>query len=320
MPLLPPPPSAKRPSDMYSDSPLASSLSNLSTHLGTKRPSSILVVSAHWETEDGFAVSSSARPTMFFDYGGFPAETYQYRYDAPGSPELADEVAALVRGTVVEHGEYRGKAVPCTLDPKRGFDHGVFVPLMLAFPDHDIPVVCLSLHQSLDPDLHLAVGASLAPLREKGVLIICSGSSFHNMRAFKLGGGAQASDATSAAGAAFDAALRRACGISTGDPAVAAAGQQPEKDGDDGRAAEVAAEGGSGTSTGGLAACESGGAPNLAALAAWRELSPDATFAHPREEHLIPLLVAAGAAQGSPATSVLEAVAAGAAMSSFRFG
>ena len=119
---------------------------------------------------------------MLYDYSGFPPETYEYQYSAPGAPALAAQVQALLVSS--SHPNLANVA----LDPARGFDHGVFVPLMLAYPQAQVPVVCLSLHASLDAATHFATGQALQPLRHQGVLILGSGFSFHNMRAFDLSG------------------------------------------------------------------------------------------------------------------------------------
>jgi aromatic ring-opening dioxygenase catalytic subunit (LigB family) len=137
------------------------------------RPKSILVISAHWEERIAH-VSAAAAPAMIYDYQGFPPASYQYQYPAPGKLALADKVVDLLREQGIE----------AALDSTRGFDHGTFVPLMLMYPQADIPVVQLSLLKSLDPVAHIALGKAIAPLREQGVLIVGSGMSFHNMRAF----------------------------------------------------------------------------------------------------------------------------------------
>ncbi|HEY9218654.1 MAG TPA: class III extradiol ring-cleavage dioxygenase, partial [Phenylobacterium sp.] len=138
-----------------------------------ERPKAILVASGHWEAE-AFKVGSGERPELIFDYYGFPEPTYQLRFDAPGAPKVAQRVRELLAGA----------GLPAAEDSERGWDHGVFVPLKVALPDADIPVVQLSLHASLDPALHLAAGRALAPLRDEGVLILGSGMSWHNMRGF----------------------------------------------------------------------------------------------------------------------------------------
>ncbi len=150
MPLLPPEMdrrSTKRPTEMYSDSRGSQAMRDIANQ-PSSRPTAILIVSAHWEEHGTIAVSSAAQPPMVYDYGGFPPETYQYQYHAPGSPQLAQRVQALIQGA----GHH------CRLDGKRGFDHGVFVPMMLAYPDAEIPVVSVSLQRNLDPSLHYSVG------------------------------------------------------------------------------------------------------------------------------------------------------------------
>ncbi len=127
----------------------------------------------------------SRHPPLLFDYYGFPAHTYQLRYPAPGSPELAQRVRALLDSAGIATDE----------DAERGYDHGVFIPFMLMYPDADVPVVQLSLQEGLDPATHLAIGRALAPLRDEGVLIIGSGMSYHNLREL-LSGGTRGNDAS----------------------------------------------------------------------------------------------------------------------------
>ena len=136
-----------------------------------ERPAAILVVSGHWET-DGFAFTGAEKPGLIYDYYGFPPHTYQLRFDAPGAPDLAREAASLLEEA----------GLKARVDAERGLDHGVFVPLKVAFPDADVPVVEMSVDCNLDPALHLAPGRGLAPLRGRGVGIVASGMSFHNMR------------------------------------------------------------------------------------------------------------------------------------------
>ena len=141
-----------------------------------ERPEAILVVSAHWEERD-WAVMASAAPPMVYDFYGFPEETYRARYPAAGAPELAKRAHALIgRAGLASH-----------LDPARGFDHGTYALLAIAYPEADIPVIQVSIRADYDPSAHLALGRSLAPLREEGVLIIGSGSSYHNLRRFFRG-------------------------------------------------------------------------------------------------------------------------------------
>lgn len=256
MPLMPPPPGG--PAGMFSDSTLSSHLRSLADHLPSP-PKAILVISAHWEERE-LRVSSSEHPSMLYDYGGFPAETFKYKYDAPGKPELAARVCALLGAS----------GHTCKPDPTRGYDHGVFVPLMLAFPHAEVPIVCLSLHASLDPATHLSMGRALRPLRDEGVLLLGSGSSYHNMGGFDMQG-------------------RRS------GPPVARAW-------DEALAAAVASD----------------RAVRDESLAGWERL-PEARAAHPREEHLLPLHVVAGAAGDDPGARLWGDSLMGVASSSFRF-
>ena len=132
------------------------------------RPKALLVVSAHWEAPEP-TVTSAAQPRLIYDYSGFPPHTYKLKWPAPGAPGLATRVRELLSA----------EGIASIADPHRGFDHGVFIPLMLGFPQADIPTVQLSLQAGLDPARHLAVGKALAPLRDEGVLIIGSGFSYH---------------------------------------------------------------------------------------------------------------------------------------------
>lgn len=219
-------------------------------------PRAILVVSGHWEEPVFAFTGAAAHPGLIFDYYGFPPETYRLAWPAPGAPWVAERGAALLRAA----------GLPAAIDPARGFDHGVFVPLKVAFPEADVPVVQMSLHASLDPALHLAAGQALAPLREEGVLVLGSGMSFHNLRAM-------------------------------GDPRVAA----PSAEFDRWLTAAAAAK------------------PDDRAtrLGQW-EAAPFARLCHPREEHLIPLMVAAGASS-EPGTREYGEHLLGGAISAFRF-
>jgi aromatic ring-opening dioxygenase catalytic subunit (LigB family) len=143
----------------------------------TGRPKAIVVISAHWEEAD-FTVTSNPQPPLLFDYYGFPAHTYELKYPAPGAPELALRIQSLLKSA----------GLPANLDAARGFDHGVFIPFLLAYPEADIPIVQLSLKAGLDPATHICAGKALASLRNEGVLIVGSGMSFHNMQGFFKGG------------------------------------------------------------------------------------------------------------------------------------
>jgi 4,5-DOPA dioxygenase extradiol len=138
-----------------------------------KRPEAILVISAHWEEPTATLLGAKV-PAMFYDYYGFPDEAYRVTYPAPGSPDLANTIAGLLR-------LYN---IPTRIDPQRGFDHGLFIPLKLMYPQADIPALQLSLLRGLDPAAHLALGAALRGLVNENILVVGSGFSFHNMRAF----------------------------------------------------------------------------------------------------------------------------------------
>ena len=221
-------------------------------------PRAILVISGHWE-EENFTVMANPQPPLIYDYSGFPAHTYQLTYDAPGAPDLAAHVQHLLVGA----------GIPCDVDETRGYDHGVFIPFKLIYPDAQIPVIQLSLKSDLDPTACLAVGRALAPLREQGVLIVGSGMSYHNLRAFmsRQAGKTEASQR-------FDDWLT--------DTLVNSA----ERD---------------------------------AKLTHW-ERAPSARDAHPREEHLLPLMVVAGAAVHDTAYKVFSDNVMGAVVSAFQFG
>src|SRR5690554_543060 len=151
---------------------MANFLKTVATTL-PQRPRAIVLVSAHW-MEPQFRVTGHARPGLIYDYYNFPAHTYELTYPAPGHPKLAAQVAQLING----------EGLAAQVDAERGFDHGMFIPLKLVFPGADIPVIQLSLRNDLDPQAHLQLGRSLAELRDDNVLIIGSGMSFHNMRAY----------------------------------------------------------------------------------------------------------------------------------------
>lgn len=152
---------------------------------GLGRPSSILMVSAHWEHAPIAVSSTTAGTPLVYDFWGFPERYYRVTYPAPPAPELAREVAGLIDGPVVQ-------------DPARGLDHGAYVPLVELAPAADIPVLQLSL-PTLDPASLVDVGRRLAPLRDAGTLIIGSGFTTHNLRWFRPSAGADASAPTASA-------------------------------------------------------------------------------------------------------------------------
>jgi len=151
---------------------LEASLKDLPGQIGVK-PKAILMVSGHWEERD-FAVTSNAHPPMVYDFGGFPREMYEIRYSAPGSPELAEHVHSLIQQA----------GLATHLDPQRGFDHGTYSILAVTYPEADIPVIQVSIRADYDPEAHLKLGRAIAPLGDEGVLVIGSGSSYHDLQAF----------------------------------------------------------------------------------------------------------------------------------------
>ncbi len=237
---------------------LEQSLADIPCQIGVT-PKAVLMVSGHWE-EPGFSVSSGAQPGMIYDYYGFPEHTYRVTYPAPGSPEIAQRVHALIAAA----------GLPTRLDPERGYDHGTFTPLVVMYPQADVPVVQVSLQHGYDPQIHMALGRALAPLRSEGVLIVGSGLSYHNLRAM--------GPVSKAPSMAFDAWLQQAV-------------------------------------------VQSSPAERSAQLAQWAR-APAARQSHPQEDHLIPLMVASGAAEHDAGVCYYheDDVMGGMTVSSFRFG
>lgn len=222
-------------------------------------PRAVLCITAHWIAPT-FTISRAAHPPMLYDYGGFPPHTYEISYPAPGDPALAEQVGDLL-----------GRAgIDSAFDDDRGFDHGTFVPLYVAWPDASMPIVQLSIRHGFDPVEHLAVGRALAPLRDDGVLIVGSGLSFHNMRGF------------------------------------GPAGRDPSHRFDQWLTETL-------THTSGSTRSER--------LTDWDQ-APSARIAHPSEDHLIPLMVAVGAAEQATGTRTYhqDDFMGSVAVSSFRFG
>lgn len=205
-------------------------------------PSAIVVVSAHWE-EKKFTVQSTQSPQMIYDYSGFPPHTYQLKYPAQGSPELAQRISTLLTDNAIEH----------TLNSSRGYDHGVYVPLLISFPAANIPVIQISLRSDLSPTAHIALGEALSTLRKDNILILGSGFSYHNLRAIPDRNGASQ---------VFDQWLFESL-------------------------------------------CQSEPEQRLKHLENWAQ-APAARAAHPREEHLIPLMVCAGAAKNGACARVFS--------------
>jgi 4,5-DOPA dioxygenase extradiol len=148
-------------------------------------PHAIVIVSAHWETPGEVRVTASDKPPTIYDFGGFPEELYRIGYPCPGEPTLAAEVVALLKAA----------GIRAAADPRRGLDHGAWVPLLLAFPRAHVPVVQVSLPRRAFPQGLAAQGAALSALRDRGVLLIGSGGAVHNLaRADLREGDAEAED------------------------------------------------------------------------------------------------------------------------------
>lgn len=136
---------------------------------GSRKPKAVLLISAHWYGA-GVKVTAQPHPPTLHDFSGFPQALAQFQYPAPGAPDLAKHIQALLA------------PVEVTLDEQWGFDHGSWSVLSHALPDADIPLLQLSLDGRQPPDWHLALGHKLAPLRDEGVLILASGNVVHNLR------------------------------------------------------------------------------------------------------------------------------------------
>ncbi len=238
---------------------LESSLRAIPEQIGVT-PRAVLAVSGHWE-EPSFTVQTHPNPPMLYDYGGFPDFTYRIEYPAPGAPDVAARVVELLAAA----------AIPNATDPDRGFDHGVFAPLYVMYPDADVPVLQLSLRKGYDPAEHLAVGRALASLRDEGVLIVGSGFSYHNLRAM---------------GPAGVEPSRAFSGWLNDTLVDGATSERTQK------------------------------------LLQW-DRAPGARLSHPVEDHLVPLMVAVGAAEHDPGTRIYDdhdVMGAGISSSSFAFG
>ncbi len=222
-----------------------------------ERPRALLVISAHWEAQL-ITVMSAASPPMLYDYSGFGPAAYAIEWPAPGAPQLAAKARALL-----EHAGFVTAA-----DARRGYDHGTFVPLKLAVPQANIPVLQVSLLSSLDPEAHLAVGRALAPLRDEGVLLVGSGNSYHNMRGFGHPSSVEPSRR-------FDTWLA--------DSMLLSPGERTDR------------------------------------LRRWKN-APDAAHCHPREEHLLPLHVMAGAGRDDVVTLPFRGNVLGVCASAVQFG
>ena len=237
---------------------MADFLKNLAATL-PRMPKAIVMVSAHW-LKPHVAVTSGAQPALIYDYHGFPPHTYELTYPAPGAPAFAQQIVKTLTSS----------GIASESDVHRGFDHGMFIPLKLIFPQANIPVVQLSLHNSLNPEQHLEIGRALQTLRDQDILIIGSSMSFHNMRAYGNPQFGPVSDT-------FDDWLTKAV--------------------------------------------ESSEQERYRLLANW-ELAPSARQCHPprAEEHLLPLMVVAGAAGADAGRKVFSDRVMETTISAFCFG
>lgn len=217
-------------------------------------PSAVVIVTAHWEAPE-FSVASGPEPQLIYDYGGFPAHTYELTYPAPGAPDIAAQIAELANGADIR----------ADLDPSYGWDHGVFVPLAVSWPEADVPVVAVSLKQGLDPAEHLAFGAALTSLRGDNIVIIGSGLSTHDL-SFRI---------TPAQATEFDEWLEKTM-------------QSPIDERAD-------------------------------RLTQWAD-APSARIAHPREEHLLPLMVVTGAGGADPVERTYNEPMMGLPAAAYTFG
>lgn len=222
-----------------------------------EKPRAALVVSAHWEAPVA-TLMTHPRPPMLYDYTGFGPAAYRLQWPAPCATFLVERVTQLLRNA----------GFPTAEDPERGYDHGTFVPLMVALPEARLPILQLSLLHSLDPAQHLAMGRALAPLRDEGVLLLGSGNSYHNMPGF-------------------------------GHPEST----EPSRRFDEWLAQAVT----------------SPRAERERLLEAWAS-APAARECHPREEHLLPLHVMAGAGLDDPVTLPIRLKALQVHVSGVQFG
>ncbi|MEN6574550.1 DODA-type extradiol aromatic ring-opening family dioxygenase [Methanobacterium aggregans] len=159
------------------DIPARKFLKGLGSHYSNIK--AVLCISAHWATSIP-TVNAVERPETIHDFYGFPEELYQMEYPAGGDPELAEHLAELIQS----------EGISCNIDVKRGLDHGAWVPLMLMFPNADIPIIQLSIQNHLNPFRHLELGRAIKDLRNEGVLIVGSGGAVHPLgyAGFHFGG------------------------------------------------------------------------------------------------------------------------------------
>lgn len=221
-------------------------------------PSSIVVISGHWENTP-IKIHAAAKPSLYYDYYGFPDHTYELTYPASGNPELAKEIQTL----------FQSQNIETEFEYQRGWDHGLFIPLKVMFPDANIPIVQVSLHHSLDPQTHIEMGKILSPLRDENILILGSGMSYHNLP--YLFSGKESPNASSFHDWLTEAVTK---------PVIAERNQL---------------------------------------LSDWLN-APGARSNHPREEHLLPLMVAAGAGDQDIGQCIYKDTILNKPITGYRFG
>jgi len=210
-------------------------------------PEAVAVISAHWEM-DIPVITSGDSPHLIYDYFGFPEAAYKLQYPAPGAKDFAEQALGLLSQA----------GIKARTDEKRGFDHGLFIPLSLMLPQADVPCCQISLCADLDPSTHLNIGEALAALATQNIWILGSGFSFHNMAAFAMGrqrhGEDDKIDEIDEKNQAFQDWLKETCTSGNLSP-------EQRKD----------------------------------RMVRW-EFAPHARTCHPREDHLLPLMVCMGTA------------------------
>ena len=211
-------------------------------------PKAILLISAHWENSK-VGIISKKEPNLLFDYYGFEKELYNFKYPAKNDMELVNKIVRI----------FEKNNIPYNLDESRDYDHGVFVPLLLMYPDAKIPVVQISLVKGLDPLTHIKIGEALASLREEEVLILGSGSSFHGFFVSNI----KHNDLVKHS-EIYDKYLEDACTNKIYTP-----DERKQK------------------------------------LIDWAK-GPSAKWSHPREEHLLPLMVNVGSSKGGVGERIYE--------------
>ncbi|XP_026749367.2 uncharacterized protein LOC113510137 [Galleria mellonella] len=227
------------------------SLKNVSSFVDLKRLNAVIVVTAHRE-EDVVTISSGDHHDMLYDYYNFPPISYTFKHNAPGDPVLAGRI----------HEAFKKVGIPSKLDSVRGWDHGVFIPMMLVDPDANIPIVQVSILKNQDAAQHFEIGKVLYQFRKEGVAVFGSGMSYHNMGEFKK---AESDDNRLIVNDKFDEFLNEVC---TGD-----ADEMKDR------------------------------------LTTWMEV-PGGLESHPLGEadHLMPLIVNAGAGGAHPGTNIFKSV------------